>query len=71
MAKNKIQFQKGLSLTDFLSQYGTEEQCRKALFSMRWPQGFECPRCGHRGYCESRDRRVYQCYKSHTNVVSV
>jgi len=68
MAKNKIQFQKGLSLTDFLSQYGTEEQCREALFKMRWPQGFQCPKCGHQGYCEIRDRKVYQCYKCHAQT---
>lgn len=46
MTKNKIQFQKGLSLPRFLSQYDTEEQCREALCKMRWHQGFRCPKCG-------------------------
>jgi len=40
MAKNPIQFQKGLSLTDFLAQYGTEEQCRAALIEARWREAF-------------------------------
>ena len=31
MAMNRIQFQPGLSLTDFLEQYGTEERCEQAL----------------------------------------
>jgi len=30
--KNKVQFQKGYSLLQFLKEYGTEEQYRKALF---------------------------------------
>jgi hypothetical protein len=46
MAKNVVQFQKGLSEAAFRSQYGTEEQCRAALLSWRWPQGFVCPKCG-------------------------
>lgn len=62
MAKNTIQFQKGLSLSEFLSQYGTEEQCRAALFRMRWPKGFLCPRCGHDQCSEIRSRKVYQCH---------
>ena len=45
MGKNPIQFQKGQSIADFMQYYGTEDQCRKALFDLRWPQGFECPRC--------------------------
>ncbi len=31
MARNKIQFQKGLSERQFRASYGTEEQCRAAL----------------------------------------
>ncbi|MCD6390232.1 MAG: transposase [Desulfobulbaceae bacterium] len=46
MAKNKIQFQKGLSLTDFLSKYGNEDKCSQALFRFCWPVGFICPKCG-------------------------
>ena len=45
MARNKIQFQKGLSERQFRASYGTEEQCRRALAAWRWPQGFVCPRC--------------------------
>ena len=35
MAKNQVQFQKGLSLPEFLEQYGTEEQCREAVYGWR------------------------------------
>lgn len=65
MAKNMIQYQKGLSLTEFLSKYGTDQQCRNALFQMRWPNGFVCPGCGHTAYCEIETRKVFQCYKCH------
>jgi len=30
--KNKVQFQKGYSLAEFMRDYGTEEQCQNALF---------------------------------------
>jgi len=63
MAKNMIQFQKGLSLTKFLSKYGTEQQCYDTLFRMRWPKGFICPSCGHTAFCEIGARKLYQCYK--------
>lgn len=43
MCKNKIQFQQGLSLQGFLSQFGSEDQCRDALVRRRWPQGFVLP----------------------------
>jgi hypothetical protein len=43
MAMNRVQFQAGLSMTAFLQQYGTEAKCYRALYRMRWPQGFHCP----------------------------
>jgi hypothetical protein len=35
MAKNKVQFQNGYSLFEFMQDYGTEKQCEQAL--MAWP----------------------------------
>jgi hypothetical protein len=49
MPQNTIQFQKGLSLPEFLQDYGTEDQCKQALEQWRWPHGFVCPSCGHMG----------------------
>lgn len=61
MCKNAIQFQYGLSLLDFLKEYGSEEQCQNALFEWRWPNGFECPNCGHKHHCILSKRHLYQC----------
>ncbi len=63
--KNKVQFQKGFSLGELLKSYGTEEQCRNALFKWRWPQGYVCPECGARSYCALKTRAVYQCNRCH------
>ena len=43
MPMNRVQFQKGLSLPEFMDRYGTEEQCEQALVATRWPAGFVCP----------------------------
>jgi hypothetical protein len=61
MARNAVQFQRGLSLAEFQERYGTEDLCHAALVRMRWPDGFVCPRCGGRehGYC--KPRRLFQC----------
>ncbi len=60
MAMNAVQFQPGLSLPEFLVQYGTEAKCRRALFRTRWPKGFRCPRCS--GRARSRFERGAQTY---------
>ncbi len=65
MRKNPVQFQKGLALHEFMDEYGTEQQCREALFRLRWPNGFVCPECGERSYCELKSRKLYQCHKCH------
>lgn len=61
MARNPVQFQKGLSLGDFLARYGSEEQCHATLVELRWPQGFTCPKCGGREHGLCRPRRLFQC----------
>ena len=63
MAMNRVQFQAGLSLPGFLSQYGTEAKCRRALFRSRWPHGFRCPMCARRSHSKfQRDGQIYyQC----------
>lgn len=64
MPRNKVQFQKGMSLSEFLEHYGTEAQCEAALFAWRWPQGFVCPECGYEGHCVL-GRGLYQCHRCH------
>jgi len=63
MAMNRIQFQPGLSMPDFLKDHGTEGQCEQALEAIRWPNGFVCPRCGQPAHYVLRDgvRKVFQC----------
>lgn len=65
MARNKVQFQKGLSLNEFIQQYGSEEQCFDALFKLRWPEGFICPACGHDKSCRLNTRKLQQCNRCH------
>lgn len=61
MARNLVQFQKGLSLRSFVAQYGSEEQCHAKLVSLRWPKGFECPRCGGQKHGTIGPRKLFQC----------
>src|SRR3954453_19554196 len=61
MARNMVQFQKGLSEPAFERQFGTEEQCRAAVVASRWPDGFICPECGGRQHSLVKTRDLFQC----------
>ena len=63
MARNKVQFQKGMSEAQFDDLYGTEPLCHAALVRWRWPKGFECPDCQGREHCivKRGARALYQC----------
>jgi transposase-like protein len=63
MARNVVQFQKGLSEPEFERRYGTEEQCRTVVIASRWPDGFECPVCGAMQFSVVKTRDLYQCTK--------
>ena len=63
MAMNQVQFQKGLSMAQFIERHGTQEQCETALVASRWPSGFVCPGCGVRDSSSFRrsGRLYFQC----------
>ena len=46
---------------EFQEQFATEEECEAHLFKARWPEGFECPRCGHDDAIRLAHRRQHQC----------
>ena len=68
--KNKIQLQKGMSLSQFIEKYGTEEQCQAAVEQYRWPEGFICRKCRHNEtYVYFRDTiKVFQCRSCKTQT---
>ena len=63
MGINRVQFQPGLSMSEFIHRYSTEAKCYRALYKWRWPEGYRCPACA--GRARSRFRRgdaiYYQC----------
>src|SRR5674476_865354 len=61
MARNMVQFQKGLSEAGFDALYGTEAKWRAVVIASRWPTGFQCAACGGRAYSEVRTRGLFQC----------
>lgn len=63
MSINRVQFQKGLSMAEFLDRYGSEDKCHAALVAMRWPDGFVCPDCGCAQHCcfVREGRQYWQC----------
>lgn len=63
MGTNRVQFQKGLSMAEFMERHGTEAKCQAALVASRWPTGFVCPECGCTRHCtfERKGLRYWQC----------
>jgi transposase-like protein len=63
MAMNRVQFQKGLSMSAFQSRYGTEAACEAAVLAARWPHGFACPHCESTrcSRFERNGRAYWQC----------
>ena len=63
MAMNRVQFQPGLSMSEFFERYGTEEKCEAELFASRWPSGWRCPvcQCASSSSFLRNGRRYWQC----------
>lgn len=63
MAMNRVQFQPGLSMHEFMELYGTREKCEAAVIGWRWPNGYACPSCGLAGAGFSSFRRGNLLYR--------
>lgn len=49
------------SLIDFQKSFPDDESCTKHLAEQRWPEGFTCPRCGHKGAWYLAKRGLFDC----------
>src|ERR671933_815044 len=59
---------RGLSEAAFRERFGSEDACRQALFELRWREGLTCPVCGHRGFCQLKTRKLFQCNRCKKQV---
>ena len=57
MAINKVQFQKGLSIAEFMERYGTQEKCHAALVAIAMADRFCLPEL--RWLVEREDSRQF------------
>lgn len=50
-----------VTLRLFQQKFQTESACEQHLFSIRWQDGFCCPKCGHREYYKIAKPLLFQC----------
>ena len=53
------------TLLEFQARFPDEASCGQALWRVRWPDGFRCPRCAHRNSYPIVGRRLEQCRDAH------
>jgi transposase-like protein len=53
--------QKAMGFKEFRERFNNEEACREYLFTIRWPNGFVCPKCGCIEYYTIATRNKFQC----------
>jgi hypothetical protein len=62
MHQNKIQYQEGMSISEFIDTFGTDEKCELVLEQTRWPDGFRCPNYfEHFDKIHDKRRKPFQC----------
>jgi len=55
--------QEAINLLQFQEKFNTKEACQEHLFKLKWPNGYNCPRCGHTIAYETNTRKLtlYEC----------
>jgi transposase-like protein len=56
-----------VTTNEFEERFSTEQECRNYLFQLRWPDGFQCPRCTN-DHAWLNKRFFYQCSKCNYQV---
>lgn len=56
-----------VTTNEFEERFSTEHECRNYLFQLRWPDGFQCPRCNN-DHAWLNKRLFYQCTKCNYQV---
>ena len=61
------------SLFEFYERFDSNEACEQEIFRLKWPDGFECPKCGGTHYSVVRGRRLplYQCSSCHKQTTAI
>ena len=52
-----------LSLIEFQNKFPNEKRCLMHIYTVRWPNGYRCPRCNHDKASYHSTRNLYQCKK--------
>lgn len=64
-----------ISVKDFRKRFSTEDDCLNYLASLRWPNGFICPKCQNRESYQQKNSGFYRCkacnYKVSTTAGTV
>lgn len=55
------------TIVEFEARFTTEKACRDYLFQLRWPNGFQCPRCNNEKVWPLKNG-LYQCAKCNHKV---
>jgi transposase-like protein len=61
MVKKSKPDYKEMSWLLFNKEFQDEKDCCEWLFRSRWPNGFECPKCGGERYWQVSTRDLYKC----------
>lgn len=52
-----------MNLIKLVNRFSNEDEARRFLEEIRWPDGVQCPRCAHEGVSEITTRNQYDCNK--------
>lgn len=54
-----------MSFFDWQARFNSEQTCKEYLYKEKWPDGFQCPQCGHDHAHYLPSRGLYQCSGCH------